>query len=270
MITRIPIWLKLLLTLQWALGLKPGVTQWGVYVCLQLLNASRLIKVMNDNWKLPYTVVKPLSFPVSIQSRKYQNPKDIIIRDIKSQKRKSNSIQAANHRIPIQHEQKRNKRELKETTNSDEFYFPFQYCAHILRLFSFSLPKGLRCLIYNLRPCLLHCFCIWLERHESDQWKLAVVLLLGKGKWRKIKRKKKKERNNTHGFKSLGKCWELYVHFQGLPLSFPINIELGINAQDWCAHYIELFHFSLYQKIISMVFSCSWYCSLHLWHTGFG
>lgn len=41
---------------------------------------------MNDNWKLPYTVIKPLSFPVSIQSRKYQNPKDIIIRDIKSQK----------------------------------------------------------------------------------------------------------------------------------------------------------------------------------------
>lgn len=40
---------KCLLSLQGALGLQPGFTQRGSHVCLPLLYAYRLIRVMNDN-----------------------------------------------------------------------------------------------------------------------------------------------------------------------------------------------------------------------------
>lgn len=121
---------------------------------------------------------------------------------------------------------------------------------------------------------LMLCFWIWLEWHKNDRWKLAVVPLLAKGKGRKREKiKKKKRKEGGEHYKWVQKFGEVLGALCSFPRLAPfvsINIELGINPQDWCAHYAELFHFSLYWKIISTVFSGGWYCSLHLWHTGFG
>lgn len=63
-----------------------------------------------------------------------------------------------------------------------------------VKLFPFSLPRALQCLISTLRPCLLPCFWIRLDWHKCDWGKFAVGSLLAKGKETKSKKNRGKKK----------------------------------------------------------------------------